>query len=499
MKKIIVVCVFILSICLWVYYVQAHVIQNLINKNTSPTNTSSGQVDTLVPEQEAAKTQDQINKELVQEKIEKIKKRLALKWLIAQGDEYFQNDQLTAALKNYLQAYKRNPQDEQIIKKLADTYFEMHRFEAAVRHYKELLSSENFDKNTLALATMYAWGVWDIAEKSQLISQLEDIDLDPDEYFYYETAIACLSDFHNCKIAYDEYKKELDIQGNPQEIQSENLEEIKKAIESYRNFQVDQVYFKNALIVGAFYTNKNYPIAIELGKKLLEEKGDYKPIIKIVADSYFELGDYENAKTYLSAYYKNDNTDGGIAYLLWVIHSEEWDYVLSNIYLNKALENGYTPTLNIRRKLVYNYFLLESWENIIRSFYDLIEEEEDYEKSDLELAIYYYILYEEYDQAKIWIQTGMEKYPTEENFHGYLGWIRYEQENTDLAKQEIQKWLEINDKNAFLNYNMGRIEKETWNTGVSLIYFKRVIKNAPTSQFAVAAKQEIESLQNDNN
>jgi hypothetical protein len=87
-----------------------------------------------------------------------------------------------------------------------------------------------------------------------------------------------------------------------------------------------------------------------------------------------------------------------------VIHGNENDQVLSNIYLNKALENGYNPTINIRRQLVHNFFTLDSEENIINAFYDLIEQENDYDKSDLELAIYYYILYAQYDQAKIWIE-----------------------------------------------------------------------------------------------
>lgn len=290
MKKIIVILVFVSVICAGVYFLQKDFIHSLFidtSKNETPTTQ-----ETLEPQEDTKpKTQQEINQETVQSKIEKIKKRLALRGLISQGDEYFQNDQLTLALKNYLQAYRQNPQDEQIIKKLADTYFELHNYTTASRYYKELLSSPNFDTNTLALSIMYGSDITTPAGKVTAVSEIQKIGLSEEDYFYYETAIACVSDFHNCKIAYDEYGKisEVSETGTQTEITSNNLKEVKKSIENYRNFQVDDVTFKNALIIGTFYTNKNYPIAIELGKQLLEERESYKPIVKILADSYFKL------------------------------------------------------------------------------------------------------------------------------------------------------------------------------------------------------------------
>jgi len=499
MKKIIIISFFVLFICIWVWYFQTEIVNKTISR-VSPVveDTSEETLETnLIPTEEIS--EKQINQEKVREKIEKIKKRLALKWLISQGDEYFRNDQLTSALKSYVQAYRKNSEDEKIIKKLGDTYFEMHKFSVAERYYRDIKNSQWFEANKLALSIMYSTDVSSTWSIQETLTKLQDIWLSEDEYFYYENSISCLENFHDCKIRFDEYKKEsiiptAETQETPSTLWSPHLWEIQSAIENYRNFQVDQVYFKNALIVWALYSNQNYPIAIALWKELLEEKSDYKPIIKIIADSYYELGDYESAKLYLSSYYKQDNSDPGIAYLLWVIHSEEGDHVLSNIYLNKALKNGYDESINIRRQLIHNYFLLESWENIINAFYDLIESEVDYDKSDLELAIYYYILYEEYDQAKIWINKGMEKYPTEENFHGYLGWIRYEQWETQKAKEEIQKWLDINENNPFLNYNMGRIQKESWNIWIALVYFKKIIKQYPDSDFALWAKEEIEKI-----
>ena len=507
MKRNIVIVVVVVLVCVWVFILQTQFVNTLLSKSKNNTATSSSGTQDILAEESVpeTKTQKQINQEKVRQKIEKIKKRLALKGLISQGDEYFRNDQLTPALKKYLQAHKQNKNDEKIIQKLGDTYFEMHRYSLAEKYYEKLIHYSGFKKEKYAQSILYQGAFNTPEEQRDIIEKLANADSSSEEIFYYTTLFQCLENFSECVNEFQQYREaptlwtietigEENTQSYTLEITNAKIIEIKTAIQNYENFQTQQTYFKDALVIWALYQNQSYPLAIHLWKELLTTKNDYKPIIKIIADSYYELWDYENAKTYLSQYYEQDTSDKWVAYLLGVIHGDEGEHILSNIYLNKALENGYTPTINIRRTLIHNYFILESEENIIATFYDLIENEAEHDKSDLELAIYYYILYEKYEQARLWIQKGMEKYPTEENFHGYLGWIELENGNTQEAKAHIQAWLEINDKNTFLNYNMGRVQKQSWNIGAALVYFKRVIKTDPNGEFALGANKEIEAL-----
>ena len=88
----------------------------------------------------------------------------------------------------------------------------------------------------------------------------------------------------------------------------------------------------------------------------------------------------------------------------------------------------------------------------------------------------------------------MNQFPTEENFHGYLWWILREIGDFDAARNEFQKGIDINDTNPFLNYNIGILEKETWNNGTALIYLKKVLRESPDSEFGKLAEAEIELL-----
>jgi len=62
--------------------------------------------------------------------------------------------------------------------------------------------------------------------------------------------------------------------------------------------------------------NRNYPISILLSKELLKQKKNYKPILKIIAQSYFELNKLEEANKYLLEYAKIDSKSPDISYMI---------------------------------------------------------------------------------------------------------------------------------------------------------------------------------------
>jgi len=493
-KRLIIVFV-IICISVWIFTVGY-----LLPSSWDTTIPTSEETETGAIDENPIKTQKEINKEIVKQKIERIKKRAAIKGLISQGDSYFEQDELTLALQRYIKAYRQSDKDPAVLEKIWDTYFELKKFKSAYNNYKELEPTErNIDKIILSL--IYAKDVSSPEKRSEIMWKLSEIDMDEQRDFYYNNALSCITDFHNCKVNYGNFFSEkVDQDGiiEPRVIKNSDLLKIQTAIQNYENFQVDQVYFKDALIIWAFFENKLYPVAIELWKRLLEEKTDYKPIIKILAESYFRLGKYEDAKTYLTQYHDIDQNDPYINYMLAVIHMQDKDYLLSNIFFNKAIELGYSPSIDARRNLIYNYFLLESEENLLGSLKDLVENEENISSHDLRLAIYYHILYERYDEAKKWIELGFSKYPENENFHGYLGWIEKEKWRHDEARVQFEKGLELESENPFLTLNMGLLEKETWNKKKAIVYFKKTISNNGDGEFSIEAKRELEKLEKEN-
>ena len=134
-----------------------------------------------------------------------------------------------------------------------------------------------------------------IPESKKFISEL---GLTGDEKFYYENSLHCLENFHECKVSFQNFFTQVQTQSG-KTLEYEPLADIQKAFQNYENFQLDDVSLKNAFIIASYYSHGLYPLSIILSKKELEAKKDYKPLLKIVAQSYFKLGEYESAKAYL--------------------------------------------------------------------------------------------------------------------------------------------------------------------------------------------------------
>lgn len=466
--------------------------QENAQENTEEEITQNTDIETehteIINEAEEPKTKEDI----VREKIERIKKRLALKWLIIEGDSYYRNDQLALALKKYLEFYKENPDDSLIHEKIWDTYFEMKKYASALNYYKKIEDPKEYIQKQMARSLFYTTNVNSIEERIQLRNDLWDIWLNKEQYFYYTTSLACSGDFHECKLAFQEYF--WPEAGEEPIVQFQDLKNIKTAIENYRNFQIDQVYLKNAYIIGAWYGDKLYNLAIHLWEELLVEKPWYKPVLQIIAQSHFELWNYEASRDTLAKYYEEDDDDPAVTYMLGIINTKLREYVLANIYLQKTIKLWYTDSLLARRQLIFNLYTLENDESMLQEFTDLIEQEESYQIEDLRLAIYYHILHGKYDTALKWSKLWQNKFPETADFYAYEWWILRELWDVEWADSILQAWLLIDESNPFLLINIAYNELEKENTSIALIYFKKIVRDFPVSEFALQAEKEIEKI-----
>jgi len=284
--------------------------------------------ETKKPEAEAEAVAKPTSEDIVKNKIETIRKRLALKGLIIDGDAYYREWQLTLALKKYQNFYAQNSDDDLIKKKIADTYFEMKKFESALNYYQKISSPDSESKKNINLSLWYMTDLRDPIRRNDLKKTLQELHGGSETWFYHTNSLSCIDNFHICKKDFDEYFISQEVEWKKNLNYSE-LIHIHEAIENYRNFQVQDIPLKNAYIIGAYFEDNMYNLAASLWEQLLEDAPWYKPVLKIVAQSYFELGDYENARSTLTKYYELDDDDAAIAYMLWIIHTKLQDFILS--------------------------------------------------------------------------------------------------------------------------------------------------------------------------
>lgn len=426
------------------------------------------------------------------DKIETLRKRFSLRGTISRGDNFFEENQLVLALNEYQKALRQNPKDEQIIKKLASTYFELKRYKEAVAQYSKIqvfLVWEDLNKYILSL--LYLANFKSEESVKITLDTINSLTISDEEKFYYATIILSTSDLHAAKKAFEEYFK------NTPMLSFTNIQNIKNAFENFKNFQSQELYYKDALFIGTLFQDKMFSISNILAKNLLEQKPNYKPMLLVIWKGYYEIWDLENAKIELEKYYKLEPKDVSITYILGTINFKLKEYTTSNLYYNVAIKNGFEPKIELQRKLAYNYYLSGDKRSMINMFSYLLNES-GATLDDYALGIYHAILEGRTLNAIRRSENGIKKFQWVEGveiFYAYLGWIKREEKNFEVSREYLQAGLKINPKNPLLTLNMWYLEEFEERYNMALLYFKRTVNINGDGEFWELAKREIVQIE----
>lgn len=448
-------------------------INNIINisyLNKNKVNTNSWITNNInwIEQIEKWEENREISKEEVDDKIDLIRKKLSLKWLIEKWDYFFEKEEYTISLTKFLKILNEIPKDEETIKKIWDIYYQLKQFDKSYNYYSKIKNYSKLSKQKAINSLIFSYtNNFDLENIWYIKKELNTFNLNNKELFYYTNSLDCIVDFNLCESNFENYFNEyenntqtwtnIDLTEKTNEI-TKNLENIENAFINYKNFKIDDLSYKNALISGSFFSNWLYPIAIETAKKILINKNDYKPIIKIIAKSYYELGLFSESKDFLIKYNDIDNSDEEINYFLWVIHQKLREYVLSSIFLKKSIDLWYSNSIEARRRIIFNYSQVWETEKMLSSFTKLIEDEyENITLEDLNLAIYFHINNDKIFEAEKLINLWIKKFWEQVIFYWYKWWINIEQNwkiewALELAEKNLFSWYEIDKYNPMINY-----------------------------------------------
>jgi len=89
-------------------------------------------------------------------RIDTIKKKLALKWLIMKWDINIKNQEYTIALTKYLKVHKEVPDDKETIKKLWDIYFFLKKFKNSYSYYEKIKDYDKLIKDKIVISLLFS-------------------------------------------------------------------------------------------------------------------------------------------------------------------------------------------------------------------------------------------------------------------------------------------------------------------------------------------------------
>ena len=323
--------------------------------------------------------------EMQQQKITQLRQRAKFKSIIRKGDYFSIKNMKESALKYYLNAYARLPDDNTLEEKIGDILFDLKRFTEAYSFYKKIpFAMLSAEKREQVAKTMY------YANAPTKEKDLPYLGFDATTQSYYSKILSpCYTGIHSCILAIQSYSG-ASVPGK----------KLVDAVASYQSVTADFQY-RNALVAGLFLANKDYKAAALIGEEILSKRPGYKSVLKLTGFAHYELGEYKQANTNLQRYYESDPNDVKVSYILGMVNYYLEDYDTSNLYFNTAVLNGYAPKTELERRMIYNYFMLDDHKGMFKVFRYLLDES-DVSVDDYTIAIYTAIDKHELSKASLW-------------------------------------------------------------------------------------------------
>lgn len=186
----------------------------------------------------------------------------------------------------------------------------------------------------------------------------------------------------------------------------------------------DDFQYRRALIAGELALQEQWGATDFITFEILKARPDYLVALKLRSLALYHLGKYNDAKTLLLRAYEIDPSRADTAYLLGItlMEIEPIEHDLANLYLNKAVLNGYRPKTDLERRLAYNYLLLGDIESAFKIFGYLLFED-DVEQSDYVIAIMTALSESRRDLGRTWINFAREKWPQSDMILAFNAWI----------------------------------------------------------------------------
>lgn len=440
----------------------------------------------------------EIKKDEVEKKMDLIKKKMTLKWIISNADMYYENYMYNVALVKYLQVYRDIPDDSEINIKIWDLYYKLKKFDKSYKYYNKVKNDAKLDVDKYIYSTVNK-NLTKSGWINTIKNDISTLNIDNQKSFYYKNGLECIEDLSICRENYSVFFKEKESSWS---LLISELQNINDSFVNYKNFQMDDLLYEDAITIWAFYKNGFYALSLELSKKVLETYPDYKPIIEIAAKSYYELWDYISAKNYLLKYKKIDSEDAENSYFLARVYEKLGENILSIIQYDNALKKWYKDKTDVLRRLVFIYYDMWEQEKMLERFKNLIENGgESININDYNLAIYYQILNQDFELAKSYSNKAIQKFPDSEIFYWYSAWIIMQKEDIsdiefDITLENINKATEINQKNPMITLVKWIYEYKKWNFDSAFLYFKRTISQDKSGEYKDIANLWLDKIKN---
>ena len=228
------------------------------------------------------------------------------------------------------------------------------------------------------------------------------------------------------------------------------------AYNEYASFSGAQPPHLYALLSRAHLQNTEYYAAVELAKKAIKMRKDYRDAWILLGYGYFSLAKYDFALEALQNAYELDPTDASTTYLLGIIHQLMKNYSEAASFLSLSLNNGYHDAVNIHQHLADIYLADAKYDRAIDEYMELIGDQSkvnDYVKP-IWIAI---DILKDGDRAMKLAEKAKTQFPNDALSYNLVGWAQFSAGLYAEAEQNLKQALAIDPHLAAAAFNLGKL------------------------------------------
>ncbi len=419
------------------------------------------------------------NRETV--KKEQARKRMQFSTFISKWDYYTLKNDTNSALQFYLTTLSMLDSDPILNAKVANVYFKQKDWVNAYIYFSKISEHDILPEDRELLYKSLYFND-SITDKRKALNAVQDTWTGAEgRKNYYRILEACYSGIHNCVVTLESYSWSHDASNA-----------LKNIVKWYSTISPDYQY-RNALLAGKLFELKQYYASYILSKEILSNRPDYQEIIKMLWYASYELGKYEEAKIAFEKYLEYAPKDLKIIYILGEVNFYMKDYVTSNLYYNNAVINGYKPKTNIERRLIYNYYILEDYESMMKVFRYLLQES-DLVADDYIIGVHMAHDTWDYKQALDWANSWVLMFPQSDMLYA-LRWVTLRRiGDYTNGMNDIAYALSINTKNPIALMEQAYIENEMASYDESKKHIQEVLENTSDAVLNQEAQRLLDEI-----
>ncbi len=218
----------------------------------------------------------------------------------------------------------------------------------------------------------------------------------------------------------------------------------------------EPLYLGN-LLARAFNQIGEYEIAIYKLKDILKTRVDLRDSWVMLGFAYLNLQKNYFALTAFEKAYEIDPEHATTQYFLGLTYNELEQKEDAIIYLNYALNNGFSPEIILQQQLADLYLDTQSYELAVDAYEGILEVNSgDVNAFVKPIWINLDFLSRPIEAQKL-AEDAVQKFPDNAMAYNLLGWAQTGTENYTEAEKSLLKALEIDPNLAAAQFNLGKL------------------------------------------